>query len=45
MLYSEVLRNIPLIKLWVGPLPFVILYHADAVEVSPFVLKIVLYTW
>uniref|UniRef100_A0A452H4Q1 Uncharacterized protein n=1 Tax=Gopherus agassizii TaxID=38772 RepID=A0A452H4Q1_9SAUR len=29
----EEYRNLPLLKLWIGPLPFVILYHPDAVEV------------
>uniref|UniRef100_A0A8C3SNY2 Cytochrome P450 n=1 Tax=Chelydra serpentina TaxID=8475 RepID=A0A8C3SNY2_CHESE len=29
----EEFRNLPLLKLWIGPLPFVILYHPDAVEV------------
>nr|XP_003221648.2 PREDICTED: cytochrome P450 4V2 [Anolis carolinensis] len=33
MKYSEQFRNIPLYKLWVGPIPFLILYHADTVEV------------
>ncbi|KAH0616153.1 hypothetical protein JD844_027058 [Phrynosoma platyrhinos] len=33
MKYSEEFRNIPLFKLWVGPLPFLILYHPDTVEV------------
>ncbi|XP_067407697.1 cytochrome P450 4V2-like isoform X2 [Emydura macquarii macquarii] len=31
--HLEEFRNRPLLKLWIGPLPFVILYHADAVEV------------
>ncbi|XP_074848991.1 cytochrome P450 4V2 [Carettochelys insculpta] len=26
-------RTLPLLKLWIGPLPFVVLYHADTVEV------------
>ncbi|NXF87119.1 CP4V2 protein, partial [Eubucco bourcierii] len=30
--YSEEFRSLPLFKLWVGPLPFVILYHPDSVE-------------
>nr|XP_028600101.1 cytochrome P450 4V2-like [Podarcis muralis] len=30
---TEMLRNIPLLLLWVGPLPFLILYHPDTVEV------------
>ncbi|KAJ6668615.1 hypothetical protein lerEdw1_012097 [Lerista edwardsae] len=33
ILYSNALRNIPLLKLWIGPLPFVALYHAETVEV------------
>uniref|UniRef100_A0A8D0H973 Cytochrome P450 4V2 n=1 Tax=Sphenodon punctatus TaxID=8508 RepID=A0A8D0H973_SPHPU len=31
--YSEEFRNLPLLKLWIGPLPFVVLYHSDTVEV------------
>ncbi|XP_054238799.1 cytochrome P450 4V2 [Indicator indicator] len=30
--YSEEFRSWPLIKLWVGPLPFIVLYHPDGVE-------------
>ncbi|XP_043401750.1 cytochrome P450 4V2 [Chelonia mydas] len=30
---SEEYKNLPLLKIWIGPLPFVILYHPDAVEV------------
>ncbi|KAM4050009.1 cytochrome P450 4V2-like [Anomaloglossus baeobatrachus] len=30
--FSEVLRHIPLIKLWIGPIPFLILYHAETIE-------------
>ncbi|XP_073463815.1 cytochrome P450 4V2-like [Aquarana catesbeiana] len=30
--YTEVLRDLPLIKLWIGPLPFLIVYHAETVE-------------
>ncbi|XP_044311371.1 cytochrome P450 4V2 isoform X2 [Varanus komodoensis] len=33
MHYSEEFRNMPLVKLWIGPLPFLILYHAETVEV------------
>ncbi|XP_066488226.1 cytochrome P450 4V2 [Tiliqua scincoides] len=33
ILYSEELRNLPLLKLWIGPLVFVVLYHAETVEV------------
>ncbi|NXA34952.1 CP4V2 protein, partial [Eudromia elegans] len=31
--YSEEFRKIPLLKLWVGPLPVMILYDPDSVEV------------
>ncbi|NXJ75175.1 CP4V2 protein, partial [Trogon melanurus] len=31
--YSEQFRSWPLIKLWIGPLPVLILYHPDSVEV------------
>ncbi|XP_064005091.1 cytochrome P450 4V2 [Pogoniulus pusillus] len=31
--HSEEFRSLPLLKLWVGPLPVVILYHPDSVEV------------
>ncbi|XP_073501459.1 cytochrome P450 4V2-like isoform X2 [Phyllobates terribilis] len=30
--YSETLRHLPLIKLWLGPVPFLILYHAETIE-------------
>ncbi|XP_063776868.1 cytochrome P450 4V2 [Pseudophryne corroboree] len=30
--YTELLRNLPLIKLWLGPMPFLIVYHAETVE-------------
>ncbi|NXW65318.1 CP4V2 protein, partial [Eurystomus gularis] len=30
--YVEEFRSWPLLKLWVGPLPFVVLYHPDSVE-------------
>ncbi|KAM4707689.1 cytochrome P450 4V2-like [Discoglossus pictus] len=30
--YTEVFRNLPLIKLWLGPIPLLILYHAETVE-------------
>ncbi|XP_062991790.1 cytochrome P450 4V2-like isoform X1 [Elgaria multicarinata webbii] len=33
MLITEDLRNISPIKLWIGPLPFLVLYHAETVEV------------
>uniref|UniRef100_A0A7M4EXQ3 Cytochrome P450 4V2-like n=1 Tax=Crocodylus porosus TaxID=8502 RepID=A0A7M4EXQ3_CROPO len=33
MQYTEDYRNQPLLKLWVGPLPFVVCYHPDTVEV------------
>ncbi|XP_010142523.1 PREDICTED: cytochrome P450 4V2 [Buceros rhinoceros silvestris] len=32
-IYSEVFRSWPLLKLWIGPLPLLVLYHADDVEV------------
>ncbi|MEE6513501.1 hypothetical protein FKM82_021174, partial [Ascaphus truei] len=32
--YTEEKRSEPLIKIWVGPVPFLILYHAETVEVS-----------
>ncbi|KAM6440600.1 cytochrome P450 4V2 [Liasis olivaceus] len=31
--YSEEFRYMPLLKVWVGPCPHVVLYHADTVEV------------
>ncbi|XP_067993026.1 cytochrome P450 4V2 [Melanerpes formicivorus] len=31
--YSEEFRSWPLLKLWVGPLPFIVLYHPDSVEI------------
>ncbi|XP_054845905.1 cytochrome P450 4V2 [Eublepharis macularius] len=31
--FSNEFRNIPLMKLWIGPLPFLVLYHAETVEV------------
>ncbi|XP_073434906.1 cytochrome P450 4V2-like isoform X2 [Dendrobates tinctorius] len=30
--YTEALRHLPLIKLWLGPIPFLILYHAETIE-------------
>ncbi|XP_053315055.1 cytochrome P450 4V2 [Spea bombifrons] len=30
--YSEIFRPLPLFKLWIGPIPFIILYHAENVE-------------
>ncbi|XP_072262254.1 cytochrome P450 4V2 [Pyxicephalus adspersus] len=30
--YTEALRDLPLFKLWIGPLPFLIVYHAETVE-------------
>ncbi|XP_071978708.1 cytochrome P450 4V2 [Engystomops pustulosus] len=30
--FTEVLRNLPLIKLWIGPMPFLIVYHAETIE-------------
>lgn len=32
--YTEEFRGWPLLKLWIGPLPLVVLYHPDNVEVS-----------
>ncbi|KAL8207354.1 UNVERIFIED_CONTAM: hypothetical protein K2H54_055044 [Gekko kuhli] len=47
--YLERLRSAPLVKLWIGPLPFVILYNAEAVEVvlssSKHIEKPYLYTF
>ncbi|XP_028932600.1 cytochrome P450 4V2 isoform X2 [Ornithorhynchus anatinus] len=31
--YTEEFRHMPLWKLWIGPVPMVILYHAESVEV------------
>ncbi|XP_028599962.2 cytochrome P450 4V2-like [Podarcis muralis] len=31
--YTALLWNTPLLQLWVGPLPFIILYHPETVEV------------
>ncbi|XP_077000434.1 cytochrome P450 4V2 isoform X2 [Tamandua tetradactyla] len=31
--YSEEFRHMPLLKLWIGPVPMVALYHAENVEV------------
>ncbi|KAM6150090.1 cytochrome P450 4V2 [Erethizon dorsatum] len=31
--YTEEFRHMPLLKLWIGPIPMVILYHAENVEV------------
>ncbi|XP_063314162.1 cytochrome P450 4V2 [Pelobates fuscus] len=30
--YSEVFRSLPLLKLWVGPVPFLIVYNPETVE-------------
>ncbi|XP_075716274.1 cytochrome P450 4V2-like [Rhinoderma darwinii] len=30
--YTETLRHLPLIKLWIGPVPFLICYHAETIE-------------
>ncbi|TRY84913.1 hypothetical protein DNTS_004014 [Danionella cerebrum] len=30
--YTDEFRNSPLLKLWLGPIPFLILYHAETVE-------------
>ncbi|XP_060102428.1 cytochrome P450 4V2 [Heteronotia binoei] len=47
--YGELFRNDALMKLWVGPFPFLILYHADTVEVvlssSKHIEKPYLYTF
>lgn len=40
--YSEEFRRCPLLKLWIGPLPLLILYHPDNVEVSACFLSILL---
>lgn len=34
MQYTEEFRNLPLIKLWIGPVPLVALYKAENVEVG-----------
>ncbi|XP_034628412.1 cytochrome P450 4V2 [Trachemys scripta elegans] len=39
MQYYEDFRNQPLLKLWLGPLPFLFLYHPDTVEPSLFLSK------
>ncbi|XP_004853106.1 cytochrome P450 4V2 isoform X2 [Heterocephalus glaber] len=31
--YTEEFRHMPLLKLWIGPVPMVVLYHAENVEV------------
>uniref|UniRef100_A0A2D4MR76 Cytochrome P450 4V2 n=1 Tax=Micrurus spixii TaxID=129469 RepID=A0A2D4MR76_9SAUR len=31
--YSEEFRYVPLLKLWIGPFPHIVLYHQDTVEV------------
>ncbi|ETE58963.1 Cytochrome protein, partial [Ophiophagus hannah] len=45
--YSEEFRNIPLLKLWIGPFPHMLLYHQDTIEVvlrnSTFIEKSYLY--
>ncbi|KAM4709346.1 cytochrome P450 4V2-like [Discoglossus pictus] len=30
--FTEEFRHLPLMKLWVGPIPFLILYHAETIE-------------
>ncbi|KAM4050011.1 cytochrome P450 4V2-like [Anomaloglossus baeobatrachus] len=30
--HTEAFRHLPLMKIWVGPVPFLILYHAETVE-------------
>ncbi|KAM3939828.1 cytochrome P450 4V2-like [Leptodactylus fuscus] len=32
VLLAKVFRKRPLVKLWIGPLPFLILYHAETIE-------------
>lgn len=34
--YVEEFRSWPMLKLWVGPLPVMVLFHPDSVEVSVF---------
>ncbi|XP_063166746.1 cytochrome P450 4V2 [Candoia aspera] len=45
--YSEEFRYVQLLKFWIGPLPYIILYHQDTVEVilrsSTFIKKSYLY--
>ncbi|XP_015687266.1 cytochrome P450 4V2 [Protobothrops mucrosquamatus] len=45
--YTEEFRYVPLLKLWVGPFPHIILYHQDTIEVvlrsSTFIEKSNLY--
>ncbi|NWI96821.1 CP4V2 protein, partial [Pitta sordida] len=47
--YAEQYRSYPLYKLWIGPVPVLILYHADSVEVilnsSKHIEKSYLYTF
>uniref|UniRef100_A0A2D4JIU3 Cytochrome P450 n=1 Tax=Micrurus lemniscatus lemniscatus TaxID=129467 RepID=A0A2D4JIU3_MICLE len=31
--YSEEFRCVPLLKLWIGPFPHMVLYHQDTIEV------------
>ncbi|KFO35136.1 Cytochrome P450 4V2 [Fukomys damarensis] len=33
MQYTEEFRHMPLLKLWIGPVPMIVLYHAENVEV------------
>ncbi|KAM6972440.1 cytochrome P450 4V8 [Aplochiton taeniatus] len=30
--YTDELRNTPLVKMWMGPIPFIILYHPETIE-------------
>lgn len=32
--FTRDFMDAPLLKLWIGPVPFVILFHADTVEVA-----------
>lgn len=31
-------RNLPLTKVWLGPVPVVVLFHAETIEVNAFVV-------
>ncbi|XP_068134766.1 cytochrome P450 4V2-like [Hyperolius riggenbachi] len=30
--YTDILRTLPMFKLWIGPLPFLVVYNAEAIE-------------
>ncbi|KAL6467408.1 hypothetical protein MHYP_G00252120 [Metynnis hypsauchen] len=34
--YTKEFQNTPLLKVWIGPIPFLILYHAETIEVFAF---------